>query len=115
MRALCRHDLHGVLRSANNERSAWSILLVRDRDSRVLVRGPRTGCPFDDRCGGVMRKTMPLAEGNRAPPASMRSRVNLLLGDRRRSVVALAGVSILSGFTEAGTLAVVAEVASSLV
>jgi ABC-type multidrug transport system fused ATPase/permease subunit len=45
----------------------------------------------------------------------MRSRVNLLLGDRRRSVVALAVGSILSGLTEAATLAVVAEVASSLV
>jgi ABC-type multidrug transport system fused ATPase/permease subunit len=45
----------------------------------------------------------------------MRSRVNLLIGDRRRSIVALAGCSILSGFTEALTLAVIAQVASSLV
>jgi len=45
----------------------------------------------------------------------MRSRVNLLIGDRRRSILALAGCSILSGFTEASTLAVIAQVASSLV
>lgn len=45
----------------------------------------------------------------------MRSRLNLLIGDRRRSIVALAGCSILSGFTEALTLAVIAQVASSLV
>jgi ABC-type multidrug transport system fused ATPase/permease subunit len=38
-----------------------------------------------------------------------------LLGDRRRSVVSLAVISVLSGFTEAGILAVVAQVASSLV
>jgi ABC-type multidrug transport system fused ATPase/permease subunit len=45
----------------------------------------------------------------------MRSRVNMLIGDRRRSIVAVAGCSILSGFTEAGTLAVIAQVASSLI
>lgn len=38
-----------------------------------------------------------------------------LLGERRRSVVALAVFSILSGFMEAGVLAVVAQVAASLV
>ncbi len=48
-------------------------------------------------------------------PGSMASRVNLLIGKRRGSVVALAGCSILSGFTEAGTLALVAQVATSLV
>jgi ATP-binding cassette, subfamily B, bacterial len=47
--------------------------------------------------------------------ATMRSRVNLLIGDRRGSVVALAGTSILSGFTEAGVLAVVAQVAATIV
>jgi ATP-binding cassette, subfamily B, bacterial len=48
-------------------------------------------------------------------PASMWSRLRPLLGDRRRSVVALATVSVLSGLTEAGVLAVVAQVAASLV
>jgi ATP-binding cassette subfamily B protein len=38
-----------------------------------------------------------------------------LLGGRRRAVASLAGFSILSGFTEAGVLAVVAQVAASLV
>jgi ATP-binding cassette subfamily B protein len=46
---------------------------------------------------------------------SMRERVSLLLGRRRRSVVALAACSILSGFAEAGTLALIAQVASTLV
>ncbi len=45
----------------------------------------------------------------------MASRVNLLIGDRRRSIVAVAGCSILSGFTEAGTLAIIAELATSLI
>jgi ABC-type multidrug transport system fused ATPase/permease subunit len=45
----------------------------------------------------------------------MWSRLRPLLGDRRRSVISLAVISVLSGFTEAGILAVVAQVASSLV
>ncbi|HEX3911273.1 MAG TPA: ABC transporter ATP-binding protein [Solirubrobacteraceae bacterium] len=49
------------------------------------------------------------------PTLSKRARLNMLLGDRRRSVVALAGCSILSGFTEAGTLALIAQIAASLV
>jgi ATP-binding cassette subfamily B protein len=46
---------------------------------------------------------------------STRYRVNLLLGKRRRSVVVLAICSIFSGFTEAGTLALIAQVAATLV
>ena len=38
-----------------------------------------------------------------------------LLGGRRRAVAALAGLSILSGLAEAVVLAVVAQVAASLV
>jgi ATP-binding cassette subfamily B protein len=45
----------------------------------------------------------------------MMARANLLIGERRRHVVALAFVSALSGFTEAGTLVIVAQVAVSLV
>ena len=45
----------------------------------------------------------------------MRARLSLLIGDRRRSVVTLAVCSIVSGFTEAATLALIAQVASSLV
>jgi ATP-binding cassette, subfamily B, bacterial len=45
----------------------------------------------------------------------MLSRLRPLLGDRRRSVAALAISSVLSGITEAGVLAVVAQVAASLV
>jgi ATP-binding cassette subfamily B protein len=46
---------------------------------------------------------------------SRRTRLSLLLGERRGSVVALAGCSILAGFAESGTLAVIAQVATSLV
>jgi len=46
---------------------------------------------------------------------SKRARLSLLLGDRRRLVVAMAGCSILSGFAEACTLALIAQLASSLV
>jgi len=45
----------------------------------------------------------------------MSSRVNLLIGERRRLIAAVAGCSILSGFTEAGTLAIIAQLATSLI
>jgi ATP-binding cassette, subfamily B, bacterial len=53
-----------------------------------------------------------------APIQSMtttRARLSALLGDKRRLVIALGVSSIFSGFTEAGILAVVAEVAANLV
>ena len=45
----------------------------------------------------------------------MTSRINLLLGDRRGTVVALALSSLLAGFAEAGSLALIAEIAAHLV
>jgi ABC-type multidrug transport system fused ATPase/permease subunit len=45
----------------------------------------------------------------------MWSQLRPLLGDRRRSIVALGVGSVLSGFTEAGILTIVAEVATTLV
>ena len=45
----------------------------------------------------------------------MRSRVSLLIGDRRGLVAALALSSVVSGFTEAATLAIVAELSATLV
>jgi ATP-binding cassette, subfamily B, bacterial len=48
-------------------------------------------------------------------PRSVWSQMALLLGDRRRAIASLAATSILSGFTEAGILAIVAEVATGLV
>ncbi len=51
----------------------------------------------------------------RSSRASKLSRVDLLIGKRRGSVVALAICSILAGFAEAGTLALIAEIAASLV
>ena len=55
------------------------------------------------------------AEEAEAKRGSMRHRVGLLLGKRRKSVVVLAVCSIFSGFTEAGTLALIAQIASTLV
>ncbi len=48
-------------------------------------------------------------------PASMRRRLDLLIGDRRGLIALLAICSVLSGFTEAATLALVAELAASVV
>jgi len=53
--------------------------------------------------------------GDSSSQASILSRLQPLLGDRRKAIMALAGASVLSGFTEAGTLAVAAEVATALV
>jgi ATP-binding cassette subfamily B protein len=47
--------------------------------------------------------------------ATMRKRMSLLIGDRRWLIVALAFASILAGFSEAATLALVAQVAYALV
>jgi len=47
--------------------------------------------------------------------SSTTSRLNALLGERRRTVVALALSSLISGFAEAGTLAGIAVVAGGLV
>ncbi|HEX8715208.1 MAG TPA: ABC transporter ATP-binding protein [Solirubrobacteraceae bacterium] len=55
------------------------------------------------------------AKGAHGGKGTTRYRVNLLLGRRRRSVVVLAICSIFSGFTEAGTLALIAQVAATLV
>jgi ABC-type multidrug transport system fused ATPase/permease subunit len=49
------------------------------------------------------------------PTLSMRERLTALLGDRMKLVVALGVSSILSGFAEAGVLAIVARVATDLV
>jgi ATP-binding cassette subfamily B protein len=45
----------------------------------------------------------------------MRERLSLLIGDRRRLIALLALTSIVSGFVESATLAMVAELAASLV
>jgi ABC-type multidrug transport system fused ATPase/permease subunit len=55
------------------------------------------------------------AKGGDPPPPSMtnRARLNALLGDRRRTVGMLAVCSTLSGFTEAGILALIAQIANA--
>jgi ATP-binding cassette subfamily B protein len=45
----------------------------------------------------------------------MTARLNVLLGERRSSVVWLAIASLVSGFAEAGSIAMIAEVATSLI
>jgi ABC-type multidrug transport system fused ATPase/permease subunit len=49
------------------------------------------------------------------PRGSKRAQLSLLLGDRRGAVLSLVGSSIISGFTEAAMLAVLAQIASALV
>ncbi len=56
----------------------------------------------------------PSAGEEKPARASMRSRITMLIGDKRRSVVALAICSIFSGFTESATLALVAQIAQQL-
>ncbi len=50
-----------------------------------------------------------------AAPSSMFSQLDLLIGSKRSTIAWLSLCSVISGFTEAGTLAIVAEVAFLLV
>jgi len=50
-----------------------------------------------------------------AAPSSMRARLDLLIGDRRRTILSLTGFSLLAGFAEAATLALIAQVAYGVV
>ena len=52
---------------------------------------------------------------DRPSPIAMRARVKLMIGDRRRAVVALAASSVLAGFTEAAFLALIAQLATTVV
>jgi ATP-binding cassette subfamily B protein len=47
-------------------------------------------------------------------PASARTRLSLLLGDRRGAVATLAGSSVLSGFAEAGMLVLLTQIAAAI-
>ncbi|HLH13973.1 MAG TPA: ABC transporter ATP-binding protein, partial [Solirubrobacteraceae bacterium] len=53
--------------------------------------------------------------GERASRGTMMSRLDLLIGDKRRLIVELSVISIITGFAEAGTLAIVGQVAAALV
>jgi ATP-binding cassette subfamily B protein len=59
--------------------------------------------------------SQPADDADQRPQLSMRTRLSLLIGDRRPLVVGLVFASILSGFAEAATLALLAQVAASLV
>ncbi len=89
---------------------------------RVLVRRSRLGAgraaaprsePHDSawrRGRAVIGRREEQSDG-----PSMASRLSVLLGERRSTVVWLALTSLVSGFAEAGTLALIAEVAAGLV
>lgn len=62
-----------------------------------------------------MTRPPSLDQGDPPPPVSMRTQLKVLLGDSRRKVLALAISSVVSGLTEAGILAAVAQIAISLV
>src|SRR5256885_3377733 len=73
-----------------------------------MLRIPAIGAP--ERGAAPARQDRP----GEASDGSMRHRVAMLVGDKRRLVVALAASSIVSGFTEAATLALLAQVRTSL-
>jgi ATP-binding cassette subfamily B protein len=52
--------------------------------------------------------------GEAPSPSTARTRLSLLLGDRRGAVAMLAGSSILSGFAEAGMLVLLTQIAAAI-
>jgi ABC-type multidrug transport system fused ATPase/permease subunit len=66
--------------------------------------GARAGAPGAAAPAGAKKPSL----------GTMRSRLALLIGDKRPAVAGLAVCSILSGFTEAATLALVAQIAAQL-
>ena len=77
---------------------------------------PNASPKTDNTVGSNGRGTVGSSRPVQAPRrSSVWSQLRPLLGDRRGSIVALVVGSILSGFTEAGILAIVAEVATTLV
>jgi len=80
-------------------------------DDPINGNGQATSRSFEDLRTRLSSPEEPQAQ--RRP--SMRSQLGPLLGHRRGSIVALAIASVCSGFTEAGVLAIVAQVATTLV
>ncbi len=80
---------------------------------RTAIAG-RTRRWREERERAVIGRRSPDA-GDGSPRFPMLSRLNLLLGDRRSTVVAIAVLSLVSGFAEAATLALMAVIATSLV
>jgi ATP-binding cassette, subfamily B, bacterial len=54
-------------------------------------------------------------EDSAAPASSMWKQLDVLIGDKRRLVVALASLSIVSAFTETGIIVIIAEISTDLV
>ena len=61
-----------------------------------------------------MKSRITIRRGRRSGRPSVRSQLDLLIGQRRRLVFLLSGVSVVSAFTEAVTIAIIAQVGSQL-
>src|SRR6185312_4560245 len=113
-------DVGGDHRRVPVVRAGGDLLLARRRRPG---RGPRGVCWSGSRRAARTRRRRRCAVIGRRPSApkedggelSMLKRLDVLLGDRRRTVVALALSSLVSGFAEAGTLALIAEVGAAFV
>ncbi len=115
----------------NGSRRHGGVLLVRDRRRRLLARraGAGAGARADARrrgrrrvgragrsasrqVGRMLRLRLPRRSRR---DDSVRERIGLLIGDRRGPIALLALCSILSGFAEAATIAMVGQLAASVV
>jgi len=71
--------------------------------------------PPGDCSDAGMTRLWPADPGHRRPASTMISHLNLLIGQSRMLIVAVAVTSVVCGFAEAATLAIVAQVAAALV
>src|SRR5580658_5977693 len=82
--------------------------------ARARRAGIRPAC-----CQAYGRALMSLRKSNRQrddqPATSMWKQLDVLIGERRRYVVALSLLSIFAAFAETGVIAILAEVAADLV
>src|SRR5205085_3640861 len=118
-------------RAYDRGRGCGAVHVLRHGRDRLLVPGSRLEArapPAGGRGGRALQPAAQAGPGGRVirAPASlgtdvptgfrpMLKRANLLIGERRRYVFALAFTAAVSGFTEAATLVLVAQVGVSLV
>src|SRR5271166_1372422 len=79
-----------------------------DGKSATNLRNPGDGAALVGRSRSTKRD-------DRSGEPPMRKQLDLLIGDKRRLILALSACSIIAALTEAITLAVIAQVAASLV
>src|SRR6202050_710998 len=65
--------------------------------------------------GRAMTPAIPSEHDDSSVPRSMRSQMDLLIGDKRSLIAAVSFFSIIAGFAEAALIAVIAQVAALLV